>query len=101
MELPRDYTLISHWPDCSGMVAGIESECRPDSRRNGGRFPVGIVAGFSRNTQSKWLSYIKGLLKGAEAISCITPLNTRIARDYHIMGDSCFGTHIRHEMALQ
>ena len=32
------------------MVAGIESECWPDSRRNGGRFPVGIVAGFGRNT---------------------------------------------------
>jgi len=50
VELPRDYTLKSHWPDGSGMVAGIESECRPDSRRNGGRFPVGIVAGFGRNT---------------------------------------------------
>jgi len=32
-------------------VDGIESECWPDSRRNGGRFPVGIVAGFDRNTQ--------------------------------------------------
>lgn len=33
------------------MVVGIESECRSDSRRNGGRFPVGIVVGFVRNTQ--------------------------------------------------
>lgn len=33
------------------MVDGIESECWPDSRRNSGRFPVGIVAGFGRNTQ--------------------------------------------------
>ncbi len=33
------------------MVAGFESECRPDSRRNSGRFPVGTVAGFNRNTQ--------------------------------------------------
>jgi transposase len=32
------------------MVDGIESECWPDSGRNGGRFPVGIVAGFERNT---------------------------------------------------
>ncbi|APG25697.1 hypothetical protein [Syntrophotalea acetylenica] len=50
VELPRDYTLKSHWPDCSGMVAGIESEWWPDSCRNGGRFPVGTVAGFVRNT---------------------------------------------------
>ena len=50
LELPRDYTLILHWPDCSGMVAAIKSECRPDSRRNGGRFPAGMVAGFVRNT---------------------------------------------------
>lgn len=33
------------------MLAGIESECRPDSRRNGGRFPVGIMAGFARSTK--------------------------------------------------
>ena len=46
VELPRDYTLKSHWPDGSGM----EAKCRPDFRRNSGRFPVGIVAGFGRNT---------------------------------------------------
>jgi len=33
------------------MVAGIKSEYRTDSRRNSGRFPVGMVAGFARNTQ--------------------------------------------------
>jgi len=40
----QDLTLTS-------LLAGIESECRPNSRRYGGRFPVGIVAGFGRNTQ--------------------------------------------------
>jgi len=46
VELPRDYTLKSHWPDCSGMVAGIESEWWPESNRNGGRNRIGMVAGF-------------------------------------------------------
>jgi len=46
VELPRDYTLKSHWPDCSGMVAGFESEWWPDSNRNGGRIRVGTVAAF-------------------------------------------------------
>ena len=29
------------------VVAGIEPECRPDFRRNGGRFPVGIVPEYA------------------------------------------------------
>lgn len=33
------------------MVAGFPAERWPDWRRNGGRFPAGIVAGFGRNTQ--------------------------------------------------
>lgn len=55
LELPRDYTLILHWPDCAGMMAAFESECWPDSNRNGGRFPAGTVAGFVRNTQLRKL----------------------------------------------
>jgi hypothetical protein len=34
------------------MVAAIESECWPDSYRNGGRFPAGMVAGFVWNTHN-------------------------------------------------
>ena len=34
-----------------GMVPAIESECWPFSHRNGGLFPVGMLAGFNRNTQ--------------------------------------------------
>jgi hypothetical protein len=45
------------------MVAGIESECRAVSRRNGGRFPVGIVAGFGRNTQAIGLSSLRTPIK--------------------------------------
>jgi hypothetical protein len=37
------------------MVAAIESECWPDSYRNGGRFPAGMVAGFVWNTHLKRL----------------------------------------------
>ena len=46
------------------MVAAIESECWPDSNRNGGRFPAGTVAGFVRNTQQDILDTFKATGKG-------------------------------------
>ncbi len=74
MELPRDYSLKWHWPDCSGMVVAIESECRSDSRRNGGRFPVGIVVGFVRNTQ-----YMSQILWDEDI-----PLSAGVAIEYNL-----------------
>ena len=35
----------------TGMVAEFQSERRPFSHRNGGRFPAGTLAVFVRNTQ--------------------------------------------------
>ena len=37
----------------TGMVAVFQSEHRPFSQRNGGRFPAGTLAVFVRNTQSR------------------------------------------------
>ncbi len=54
VKLPRDYTLILHWPDCIGIVDAIESECRPDSRRNGVRYHAGMADGLGRNTQFRY-----------------------------------------------
>jgi hypothetical protein len=54
------------------MVAAIESECWPDSYRNGGRFPAGMVAGFVWNTHKEPFSSFFLILKQFKHVKYIT-----------------------------